>query len=145
MPACPRGFGSTPVPLAYFDTNFTYASTHMRQHSTATTISILRLLSATLPEQLTRFRRIHGSANVGSCLTWHPLAIIEWLAVVRSVSSRLTRCVSLRLRLSGIDSDSSSIRYVSRSSDRSLQPSNLRRGYVSTPSHDIFAINGEWT
>lgn len=31
MPACPRRFGSTPVPLAYFDTNFT--PRHMRQHS----------------------------------------------------------------------------------------------------------------
>jgi hypothetical protein len=57
--ACPLvpevGFGSTPVPLAYFDTNFMLRHIHNYETAQPRPSPFFRLLPATLPEQLTHF------------------------------------------------------------------------------------------
>jgi hypothetical protein len=64
MPACPRRFGSTPVPLAYFDTNFTYASTHMRQHS---------------HDHLHSSASVSDSAGTADSISTHPWVCKRWI------------------------------------------------------------------
>jgi len=121
MPASPRTFGSTPVPLAYFDTNFTLR--HMRQHSHEHFECPASASDSAGTADTMSTRPWDCTVWILPRMAWHFVADIESLDVVQSVSSRLISYVSLRLRLSCIRSDSSSAVKVLTSSVHFQRPS----------------------